>query len=130
MCPGGLWCIAHSSDQGVRGGEGGHRGGEEQKAAGTDFAKCPQGRVYSKPRPGREDKGGGRSRTGEGRRPSNAAGQRRVGDTDELGSPRRIPAAQAGFGIPLQARCVQLLGSHVDRRGRGVWGGESPTPFE
>lgn len=26
---------------------------------GKDFAKCPQGRIYSKPRHGREGKGGG-----------------------------------------------------------------------
>lgn len=120
--------------RGRRGGEGEGGGGagegRSEKAVSKD--KCPQGRIYSKPRHGREDKGGGSGKDREGKAPQRRRTAKVVGHGRVRVPKARIPAAQAGPGIALQAhRGVPILGNHADRGGRGVeWGGgEFPTPF-
>lgn len=110
--------------------------GRSEKAVSKD--KCPQGRIYSKPRPGREDKGGGTGKDREGKKaPQHRRTAKVVGHGRVRVPKARIPAAQAGPGIALQAhRGVPILGNHADCGGRAVerWrgaggGGEFPTPF-
>lgn len=94
--------------------------GRSEKAVSKD--KCPQGRIYSKPRPGREDKGGGTGKDREGKKaPQHRRTAKVVGHGRVRVPKARIPAAQAGPGIALQAhRGVPILGNHADCGGRAV----------
>lgn len=123
---------------GREGGEGAGRGEAEEGRSRKLWAKILPSvpKAASTANPDTEGRakvgGGGTGKDREGKKAQQRRRAAQVGGHGRVGDPQaRIPAAQAGFGIPLQARWCPIVREPRGPRGEGGGGGESfLPPFE